>query len=94
VKRTITVLQDDIDKGCVRATNNCPIARAAIRDLADLLMEGCDVGVGCSHITLWDSRTWPTAHYQAELPLSARIFVVAFDDYQPVEPFKFEIEIG
>jgi hypothetical protein len=92
MKRTITVLQDDIDKGCVRATDNCPIARAATRDLADLLESG-HVGVGCTHITVWQSGEGIKCLFHALLPEEAEEFVFRFDRKMPVEPFKFEIEI-
>ena len=92
MKRTITVLQDDIDNGAMRSTDDCPIALAATRDLADLLLEG--VSVGSSAITLWPSVINSLkSHSQGLLPEEAEEFVVRFDNSLSVEPFKFEIEI-
>lgn len=95
MKRTITVLQDDIDQGCPRAPENCAIARAATRDLADLfadlLGENLRVGVAVGHLNVW-AGSWQLV-YTADLPVEARSFIACFDQGLPVEPFKFEIEL-
>ena len=91
MKRTITVLQDDIDHGCKRDSDNCAIARAATRDLADLLEDGASVGVSNTCLTVWGSAA--NSLYMARLPEKARGFIMAFDAGFFPPPFKFEIEL-
>jgi hypothetical protein len=87
VKHTITVLQDDIDKGKKGDTRECAIALAAKRDLADLLGED-EISVCFGVISMFDA-----SHTVCHLPHEACIFIKAFDRGQPVKPFKFEVEL-
>jgi hypothetical protein len=105
MKRAITVLQDDIDNGIRESVSRCAIARAANRDLADLLAEENDpsvsdvrVSVNAGMISLLRNErsgnfgiSWAT--HSGELPLDACDFIQDFDGGARVEPFKFEIEI-
>lgn len=96
MKRTITVLQDDIDNATPRKPNKCAISRAVYRDLADLIepaREDWDGG--------YEVSTVPQVVYlnslglRADLPEEARRFIAQFDgwDSRKPEPFKFEIEL-
>jgi hypothetical protein len=91
VKRTITVLRDDIDNGERRHSNWCAIARAASRDLADLMEEGDQIGVG-SAVSIWIAGGCES-RLSAELPEKVKTFVNDFDNGCEVEPFKFEVEL-
>jgi hypothetical protein len=91
VKRTITVLQDDIDKGKPQDSDKCAIALAATRDLADLMVSDDHIGVGTS-IVIWKGGVCRT-RAGAELPITATNFISHFDNRDAVEPFKFEIDI-
>jgi hypothetical protein len=80
VKRTITVLQDDIDNGEKGVSSSCAIARAAKRDLSldtVLVRPGLLAASG----------------YYAQLPAEATCFILEFDRDIPVEPFKFEVDL-
>lgn len=79
-KHVITVLQSDIDNGKRRDWFQCPIALAAGRDLNKEY-------VGVSNYLTIGMRDYP-------LPEEAIQFALRFDGGQPVEPFKFKIEIG
>lgn len=92
MKRTVTVLQDDIDHGIRREPGDCPIARAVKRDLADLIGETMTVGVS-SILTLWSDAKKFKYGMSARLPGEAATFICLFDNRVPVEPFKFEIEL-
>jgi hypothetical protein len=94
MKRTITVLQDDIDKGLRNRATQCAIARAAKRDLADLLTgdyTGLAASPGC--LTYYGGSYEKPVHGQAKMPVEASAFIHKFDTGDRVEPFKFEIEI-
>lgn len=91
MKRTVTVLQDDIDNGTKADASQCAIARAVKRDLADLLEPGHFVGVSSVGLNLWSAPAVYT--HTANLPAEARQFVEAFDLGQVVEPFKFEVSL-
>lgn len=107
VKRTVTVLQDDIDHGQRRSPSACALARAIRRDLADLMAEHDVVSVAPgSAAVLRPSyemvsrglRFEVTAMTLAQvalvrLPFEATEFIGRFDGKQPVEPFKFEAEV-
>jgi hypothetical protein len=80
VKRTITVLQDDIDKGVKNDPYSCAIALAVKRDLnRDLVTVGYHLDIGGLKF--------------ANLPPEARNFVRDFDNGEAVKPFKFEVDI-
>jgi hypothetical protein len=92
MKRTITVLQDDIDNGHVRDPEGCPIARAATRDLADMMPENSHIGVATDRVTLWTPFVSLWSLWTLRLPSEARDFIRNFDNLSQVEPFKFEVE--
>lgn len=81
-KHSIAVLQDDIDNGIVASHTECPIARAARRDLQ---LEDYSVTVDYMRIFLGMNF--------APLPHEATTFAQRFDAGRPVEAFKFEIEL-
>ena len=91
MKRTVTVLQDDIDNGEPRRAYRCAIARAARRDLADLLPEHGHACFDGSFLILKNEFYVELA--EARAPREARDFISSYDNELPVEPFKFEIEI-
>ena len=86
MKRTVTVLQDDIDNGRRNSADNCAIALAAKRDLflENLWVDG---------VSMTFAGTWVSGTGTAELPAAARQFVTRFDGNLEVEPFKFEIDV-
>jgi hypothetical protein len=85
---TVTVTQDDIDKGIPEDGCNCPIARAVMRaGLANpvvnedsIVIDGVETDAGLA--PLW------------ELPDEAVAFIAAFDDGNTgtLEPFTFTAE--
>lgn len=83
MRRTVTVLQDDIDNGVPWRSGSCALALAAKRELADLPGSGWLVIGAYIHAESW----------QALLPEEAGTFRRDFDHKRPVEPFKFEIDI-
>ncbi len=83
MKRTVTVLQDDIDNGEPSRISRCALALAAKRELADLPGAENLVITGCIF-----ARTW-----KAFLPEETHYFRRDFDNKETVEPFKFEVEI-
>jgi len=85
MKRTVTVLQDDIDQGYPCDTQKCPVARAVRRDLADLFLYGV-VSVTGGTIYFGVGRYLLT-------PAPVADFVDRFDRGLPVEAFKFEVEV-
>lgn len=85
MRRTITVLQDDIDNGKPGRIRRCAIALAAGRDLADL--PGADRVMVTGRIWGGEMR------WRADMPGEAHAFQRLFDDGKPVEPFKFEVDI-
>lgn len=74
----IDVTQEHIDKGLTGSCSRCPVALA-----------------------LWDVGIPAVVHYDTAetyrdeiiLPVSARAFIAAFDDGEPVKPFHFDIEV-
>lgn len=89
MKRTITVLQDDIDNGEKKVPYKCAIARAAHRDLADLLSEDCTVHATTRLCLAVRGRTY----MRADMPPEAVDFIRDFDSDAPVWPFKFEVDL-
>ncbi len=76
----IEVTQEDIDTGCVKASFDCPLARAISRAYE----AEASVSFDC---------TWVGGR-RIPLPKAACEFYHAFDDRLPVRPFRFELEIG
>lgn len=91
MKRTVTVLQDDIDKGTRESIWACPVARAAARDLADLADRGYVTVGGSLVVRISDPHVRDLVF---RLPEEAKAFVRRFDERGPgyVQPFKFEVE--
>lgn len=77
---TVSVTQENIDKGVARACTFCPIA-LALRDLGDRY----------SYIV--NGRSLYNIHHErvAYLPLEASWFVQDFDAGRHVDPFTFEV---
>lgn len=82
---TIEVTQDDIDHGEINHCTECPIARAANR--AGLYLP--IITDNCISIYIKTDNTRKCI----DLPLEAKVFVLKFDHYTKVEPFKFEISM-
>lgn len=77
----IKVIEEDINKGCVRNDTHCPIAYAIHRSLPEIE----EVSVGNFRVHLDDKNVY--------LPVSAREFIKRFDQGEKVNPFEFELEI-
>jgi hypothetical protein len=104
VKRTITVLQDDIDKGERNNTSHCAIALAVNRDLFDLLPESYFLynhqrvsvhrdGIRLLRYVRADGTDMSFITYEAVTPQEVADFIFGFDEGEPVEPFKFEVDL-
>ena len=81
---TITVTQDDIDRGCRKHWTNCPIAHAASRAL------GGWVKVRQDSIEIVD---YFDVYPRIPLPGEAQRFIAAFDCGWRVAPFAFTIDV-
>lgn len=81
-KHKITVTQDDIDEGCALSANNCPIARALVREFYNP-----DVWVGSSVRIRYPSG----GSRRYEISRAARRFINRFDEGKEVKPFSFII---
>ncbi len=76
----VHVTAEDIAKGRRDSCVDCPIARALKRVTTD------EVQVTSENIQLGDASVHP--------PHAARMFVFAFDEGRPVEPFSFSLEVS
>ncbi len=83
MKRTVTVLQDDIDNGEPSRIGRCALALAAKRELADL--------PGAENLVITGGIF--AGSWKAVLPQEARHFRRNFDNRGLAEPFKFDIDI-
>lgn len=93
MKRTVTVLQDDIDNGIRMSSTRCAVALAARRDLADLFQgEPGGVLVGMRHITGCAGDNGEVSLF-AEITEEMYCWIAVFDESGPVEPAKFELEV-
>lgn len=79
---TITVTQEDIDKGVISSCVACPIALAVGRFMPD---SGFIV---CANAIDFTSPLGDLIH----LPIEAVKFISDFDKGRPVQPFTFELE--
>ena len=79
----INVTKKDIGNGVCSAPGNCPVALAAIRTGFDQVA------------VLGDCMDFQSDenYYAIGLPLVAKKFIYAFDEQQPVKPFKFRIKL-
>lgn len=78
VKVTVEVTQADIDIGCKKDCLNCPVAVALER------------ATGKMWSVLGTCARRPAEFEVYLLPESARQFIGAFDEGEPVKPFTFE----
>jgi hypothetical protein len=89
----IKVTQEDIDKGCERSISNCPIARAAARELG---ISDTEISVNGFHINIWVENALNIEGSKpiktAKLPQKARNFITKFDSGMIPPPFEFEAE--
>jgi hypothetical protein len=83
-RATVTVTQEDIDKGIRGSDEHCPIALATRRALGAPF-----VVVDCSSITLRDEGQ--NIYAETETPCQACLFVHDFDAGQPVKPITLEL---
>lgn len=82
---TISVTQEDIEKGLRYQSFKCPIARAMQREF------GCSVSAGSFGLIAFpggDKDDWGSP-----LPASAFDFMLDFDMHIPVAPFSFSISV-
>lgn len=96
MKRAVTVLQDDIDSSVRGDPFGCAVARAAARDLADLLAGDFSFFTVCGgtlNLYTWDSFLAGRSRTRFPLPEEALALYAAFDRGEPVEPLKFEVEV-
>lgn len=83
-KRTLTVLQEDIDNGVRGMTSACAVALAVKREwLTDR------VGVGRMSVNWIEDGV----EYTALLPEEAQQLIFGFDSGLPVESCKFEVTV-
>lgn len=77
----VSVTQEDIDKGCPKKSENCPIVRAVGRlSLGDL---GISTSIGGhSYISKWSVP-------DISLSRAAHRFISRFDAGKEVKPFRF-----
>jgi hypothetical protein len=80
---TISVTQEDIDNGCRRVGNSCPIARAFQRYLPNMIAE---VGAAATYLRQPYAPMHEDGFRMVNCP-NAEMFVIHFDDgLKPVEP--------
>lgn len=80
---TISVTQEDIDKGRPNSCGSCPIA-LAVRRSTGLL----NASVSQSRIISWGGYK---PRLDVETPAQAVDFIELFDSNEPVKPFTFEL---
>lgn len=83
---TVEVTQADIEKGCKKDANNCPIARAVLR--CEKSITGVQVA---DSITGW--RYDGEEVFRVDTPKAAYDFIDNFDNRRPVAPFTFTLEV-
>jgi hypothetical protein len=74
----INVTQRHIDQGCRGSVYSCPIARA-IQEKTGVLC-----GVRYDHVFIRGR--------ELHLPHKAFVFITNYDEGEPVQPFRFELE--
>lgn len=90
MKTTISITQEDIDRGARGARFLCAGARAVNRVLADGFH--CDFGYKSAHI-FTGQRPHARAVHTFVLPQEAEDFVNQFDREMHVQPMTFEVWI-
>jgi hypothetical protein len=83
MKITVSVTQEDIDKGCKGDYTACPIQRAVARQV-DARVEVTESEITFEKNYHWDGVT---------TPIVARDFIRSYDGNEQVAPFSFELEI-
>lgn len=89
----ITVNQEDINSGVAGDCENCPIARAAIRAVAQ---QPDVLGTDTCAVEVLDDILFVRARsrrHEGRLPERAREFVEDFDSKEEVRPFEFDVEL-
>jgi hypothetical protein len=86
---TVSVTQDDIDKGN-HYCSACPIARAVTRRLAHGYWAGVESATLSILPPCGSGMRWPDS---IKLPSALRDFVRRFDNGLPVEPFNFVVDV-
>jgi hypothetical protein len=84
----ISVTQHDIDHGHARSVFSCPVALAVTRALGFEHAGRVTIGRGTSCI-----ECAPGEIRIVSLPYSVHLFTRAFDNYELVEPFEFELSL-
>ena len=77
----VDVTQEDIDHGVQSDCRKCPVARAISRALGFQVEAYSTIGIWLS-----DSDKVPT-------PAIASAFIRQFDEFKPVSPFSFDLEV-
>jgi hypothetical protein len=81
----VQVTQTDIDEGRPGTTQECPIAKALMRVIADCLWVSVN-GYDC----IWQLKNG--SKYRAEIPESGVGFIIQFDSCRGGQPFSFVLE--
>ncbi len=99
MRLTINVTKQDIGMGCAADSGNCPIARAAMRALANMGAQKFFVSVGTRYLDIFHrvpnemskSRLRPIA--TSTLPPEAAYFILMFDMHEPTKAFTFDVDL-
>ncbi len=75
---TITVTDEDIEKGKPDSPSRCPIARAMTR-------------LGCKNVWVVEWYVDYDDVRDVQLPVEAQMFINQFDAGKPVQPITFEL---
>lgn len=87
----VDITPNDIRCGMTGNTTRCPVALAMLRALHAVEPNRYEVVVGGSSFIIRDLMKNEEKCY--ETPPEAVHFIVAYDDRQPVTPFKFQFDI-
>jgi hypothetical protein len=79
----VSVTAEHIAAGIPRDCRECPIAVALLAAFPDAIRVDVDPEAARLYA--------PEGHYRAAVPPEATVFIVAFDDELPVEPFAFNL---
>ncbi len=84
----IKVTQEHINKGCVKESSICPIAKAILDSDKNI------INVYVHNYSVLIKRKDYSGHNRIELPERVVNFILAFDGGHPVTPFEFELDIN
>ena len=90
IKVDVEVTEDDIRDGVEEEPDCCPIALAIRRQMHpddEVTVDSCEMGPLAGHAFVTINGT------DCQLPDAAKAFIDAFDDAQPVFPFRFQFEL-